>query len=188
MVHVDDILVCGNRSHWKSVFLVKFAGKFKVSHSELEGMGSEISFLKRKIRRVPTGLALLPGTSAERVVKLFEDQFGKLRGQSIPCDVGIQIEDLSAELPCDQACGYRSVVGTCPYLARDRPDLHCTVKELSGSMAKPTFTSLQRLRKLVGCLKSTAEHCVLLDVPISGQGRSMGSHQQTMDPRKFQRQ
>ena len=45
MVHVDDIiLVCGNRSHCKSVFLVKFAGKFKVSHSELEGMGSEISF------------------------------------------------------------------------------------------------------------------------------------------------
>ena len=34
----------------------------------------------------------------------------------------IHTEDLSAELSCDQAFGYRSVVGTCLYLARDRPD------------------------------------------------------------------
>ena len=35
------------------------------------------------------------------------------------------------------------------YLAKDRPDLF-TVKELSGSMAKPTLTALQRVRELVG--------------------------------------
>ena len=70
-------------------FLVKFAATFKVSHSELAGTDSEISFLKRRIKRVPSGLALLPGTSAEKVIKLFEDQFGKVRNQSIPCDSGI---------------------------------------------------------------------------------------------------
>ena len=72
---------------------------------------------------------------------------------------------LSAELSCDQAFGYRSVVGTCLYLARDRPDLLFAVKELSGSMAKPTVTALQRLRKLVGYLKTNP------DVPIAGQGK-----------------
>ena len=65
MVHVDDILFCGNRDYWMKTFLVKFAATFKVSHSELAGTDSEISFLKRRIKRVPSGLALLPGTSAE---------------------------------------------------------------------------------------------------------------------------
>ena len=116
---------------------------------------------------MPSGLALLPGTSADKVIKLFEDQFGKVRNQSIPCDGGIHTEDLSAELSCDQAFGYRSVVGTCLYLACDRPDLLFTVKELSGSMAKPTVTALQRLRKLVGYLKTNPDYCVLLDVPIA---------------------
>ena len=171
MVHVDDILFCGNRDYWMKTFLVKFAAKFKISHSELEGMDSEISFLQRRIKRVSTGLALLPGTSAEKVIKLFEDHFGKVRNQSIPCDGGIHTEDLSAELSCDQAFAFRSVVGTCLYLARDRPDLLFTVKELSGSMSKPTLTALQRLRKLVGYLKTTPEYCVLLDVPIGGQGQ-----------------
>ena len=171
MVHVDDILFCGNRRYWQKTFLTKLAAKFKISHSELGGIGSEISFLKRRIKRVQSGLALLPGTSAEKVIAMFENHFGKVRAQTIPCDGGIHTEDLSAELPPDQAFAYRSVVGTCLYLARDRPDLLFTVKELSGGMSKPTYTCLQRLKKLVGYLKSTADFCVLLDVPIGGQGR-----------------
>ena len=127
--------------------------------------------MKRRIKRVQSGLALLPGTSAEKVIAMFENHFGKVRAQTIPCDGGIHTEDLSAELPPDQAFAYRSVVGTCLYLARDRPDLLFTVKELSGGMSKPTYTCLQRLKKLVGYLKSTADFCVLLDVPIGGQGR-----------------
>jgi hypothetical protein len=127
--------------------------------------------LETRIKRIPTGLALLPGTSAEKIVQMFEKEFGTVRLQSIPCDGGMQTEDLSAELPADQAFRYRSVVGTCLYLARDRPDLLFTVKELSGAMAKPTFTALQRLKKLVGYLKGTPDYCVLLDVPVGGQGR-----------------
>jgi hypothetical protein len=171
MVHVDDILFFGDRMYWGRVFLTKFAAKFKISHSMLGGENSEICFLKRRIRRIPSGLALLPGTSAEKIVQMFEKEFGKVRVQSLPCDGGIQTEDLSVELPSDQAFGYRSVVGTCLYLARDRPDLLFTVKKLSSAMAKPTFTALQRLKKLVGYLKWTPDYCVLLDVPIGGQGR-----------------
>eukprot|EP00435_Cladocopium_sp_Y103_P071291 s334_g37.t1 len=39
----------------------------------------------------------------------------------------------SGELQPREAFAYRSVVGTCLYLARDRPDLLYTVKELSGT-------------------------------------------------------
>ena len=182
-VRVDDILFCGNRDYWMNTFLVKFAAKFKISHSELAGMDSEISFLKRRIKRVQTGLALLPGTSAEKVIKLFEDHFGKVRNQSIPCDGGIHTEDLSAELSCDQAFAFRSVVGTCLYLARDRPDLLFTVKELSGSMSKPTLTALQRLRKLVGYLKTTPESRVLCSFGCTYWWTgTMEVFRQTLDP------
>ena len=170
MVHVDDILFCGNRAYWNQTFLSKFAETFKISSSVLQGVASEINFLKRKIRRLEHGLALLPGTSAEKVVQLFEQQFGKVRPQAIPCD-GIQTEDRSDELAPKDAFGYRSVVGTCLYLARDRPDLLFTVKELSGAMSRPTCTALQRLRKLVGYLKATPNYCVLLEIPIGGQGK-----------------
>ena len=46
-----------------------------------------------------------------------------------------------------------------------------TAKELSSAMAKPTFTALQRLKELVGYPKGTPDYCVLLDVPVCGQGR-----------------
>ena len=38
-------------------------------------------------------------------------------------------------------------------------------------MSKPTLTSLQRLRKLVGYLKLTSDVCVVLDAPEPGQGK-----------------
>ena len=124
MVHVDDILFLWQPwPYWNQTFLSKFAETFKISSSVLQGVASEINFLKRKIRRLEHGLALLPGTSAEKVVQLFEQQFGKVRPQAIPCDGGIQTEDRSDELAPKDAFGYRSVVGTCLYLARDRPDL-----------------------------------------------------------------
>eukprot|EP00435_Cladocopium_sp_Y103_P006332 s4440_g2.t1 len=145
MVHVDDILYCGSKSYWNNVFLAKFKARFKVSCSQLEGICGEISFLKRRIQRTESGLALLPGTSAEKVVQLFEGSFGSVRSQLIPCDAGISTEDLSDELQRKDAFAYRSVVGTCLYLARDRPDLLYTGKELSGSMSRPTYTALQRL-------------------------------------------
>ena len=95
---------------------------------------------------MPSGLALLPGTSADKVIKLFEDQFGKVRNQSIPCDGGIHTEDLSAELSCDQAFGYRSVVGTCLYLARDRPDLLFTegVVRVNGETDSDSIAEIEK--------------------------------------------
>ena len=162
MVHVDDILFCGDADYWNNVFLKKFAETFKISHSQLGDVGTEISFLKRTIKRLDNGLALIPGTSATKVIELFESHFGKARAQTIPCDQSIQVEDVSEPLGSHEAYAYRAVIGTCLYLARDRPDLLFVVKELSGAMSKPTLTSLQRLRKLVGYLKLTSDVCVVL--------------------------
>ena len=100
VVHVDDILLfCGDAQYWRETFLKKLSEEFKISHSELQGVGSEISFLKRAIRCLSNGLALIPGTSASKVIELFESLNGK------------------------DTFAFRSVIGTCLYLAQDRPDL-----------------------------------------------------------------
>ena len=64
------------------------------------------------------------------MVELYEQCFGKTRPQAIPCDSSIQVEDRSA----------------------------FTVKELSSAMSRPTYTALQRLKKMVGYLKSTPDY------------------------------
>jgi hypothetical protein len=95
----------------------------------------------------------------------------KARAQTIFCDQTIQVEDVSEPLGTHEAYAYRTVIGTCLCLARDRPDLLFVVKELSGAMGKPTLASLQRLRTLAVYLKLTSDICVLLLAPQPGQGK-----------------
>ena len=140
MVHVDDVMFCGDGAYW-DVFLKGLKQRYSISHSQLGNVDTEIQFLKRTLRRVLNGLALLPGTSIAKVIHGFEAYFGKARPQTIPCDSSIQTEDLSASLNSADAYAFRSVVGTVLFLARDRPDLLFTVKELSSSMSNPCCTT-----------------------------------------------
>ena len=171
MLHVDDILFCGRTDWWKDGVLPEFQKRFTISFEELGDVGSSISFLKRKILRTHQGLSLIPGTSCEKIVKAYEEQFGKVRAQVIPCDQAMLSEDLTDVLSPKDSFGYRSIVGICLYLARDRPDLLFPVKELSSFMSRPTHGALQKLKKLVGYLKATADYCVVLEVPTPGKGK-----------------
>jgi hypothetical protein len=138
MLHVDDIRFCGHAAWWKDVVVPEFQKRFTISWDELGGVGSSILFLKRKILKTEKGLALIPGTNADKVVKTYEQHFGRVRAQTVPCDQSMQTEDLTDELSARDSFAYRSVVGVCLYLARDRPDLLFPVKELSGFMSRPT--------------------------------------------------
>ena len=60
MVHVDDILYCGDRAYWQQIFCSSLQ-RFTNQPFRTQGIGSEISFLKRKICRTERNLALLPG-------------------------------------------------------------------------------------------------------------------------------
>ena len=46
-----------------------------------------------------------------------------------------------------------------------------TVKELATSMARPTLCSLQRLRRLMGYLKSSGNMGMKLEMPEFGKGK-----------------
>ena len=54
-------------------------------------------------------------------------------------------------------------------MARDRPDFLFCGKELSAKMATPTFTALQRLKKVMGYVKGTSTYAVVLSEPEGGQ-------------------
>ena len=51
--------------------------------------GSSISFLKRKLVRLPCGLALVPGTDVNKVIQMFEQSFRRARLQTIPCTTNL---------------------------------------------------------------------------------------------------
>ena len=70
MVHVDDVMFCGDGWYWENVFLKKLKEHYNISHSQLQGIGSEITVLKRRIKRLEEGLALIPGTKASKVIEL----------------------------------------------------------------------------------------------------------------------
>ena len=170
LIHVDDILYVGSKKFWTETFIPKFKSTFMVSASELNGSGSEVSFLKRKIKQLDNGLLLVPGSSVEKLVTLFEEKYGHVRCQTIPSDNQLQMEDVSAELSSQDSSFYRTAVGICLYLARDRPDVLFTVKELASRMSRPTVTALACLKKFVGYMKSTDDFAVFLEQPTAGKG------------------
>ena len=171
LTHVDDILYCGSRQFWNDVFLPTFKKSFTVSYSMLEGVGSEISFLKRKIQRLENGLALIPGTNIHALVTKFEEKYGRVRCHTVPGDNSLQREDVSAELSSSDGSFYRMCVGVCLYLSRDRPDIVFPVKELASKMSRPTINSLQCLKRLIGYLKVSRDYMVVLEQPIGGSGQ-----------------
>ena len=152
-------------------FLKACKEKFVVNVSELAGNGSSISFLKKKLIRVEDGILVAPGIPVQRIVEAFEEAFGTVRAQVLPCDASIQLEDGSQFLSTADATKFRSIVGMALYLGRDRPDAMFAIKELAGKMSKPTLTSLQHLRKLVGFLKQTGDLAIKLVSPTPGSGK-----------------
>jgi hypothetical protein len=164
LLHVDDVLFCGSSEYFHKVFLEKCQKRFSTSYALLKDVGSSISFLKKMVR-LKDGILLVPGTNTERIVEAFETEFGPSRIQAVPCDSSIQLEDASQCLTPSDSSKFRSIVGMCLYLGRDRPDVVFAIKELASKMSKPTCTSLQHLRKLVGYLKGTGELGVKLQCP-----------------------
>ena len=125
----------------------------------------EFANSKRTMTEVPEGLVLSPGTSVAKVVESFEQHFGTARAQKIPCDSSLQLVDNAQKLDENDASNFRSVVGLCLYVGRERPDLMFAIKELAAVMACPTVVSLQHLRKLIGFMKHVGDVGVLLRFP-----------------------
>ena len=172
LIHVDDILYVGTEEFWENTFLKGMKEKFTVSHEQLTGPGSSIKFLRRSLTEVDDGLVLMPGTTVEKVVESFEKVFGYAKLQKIPSDTGIQVADNSPRLSEKDSSAFRSVIGLCLYVGRERPDLMYTIKELASCMSAPTVAALGRLRKMIGFMKQAGDIGVKKCIPQPGVGKT----------------
>ena len=107
MVHVDDILYCGDGANWHQIFLPK-SKVYKVSPAELKGIGSEISFLKRrKDWRF----------CQAQVLSVLWSSTSSVLGRSGPKPFRVMLifrwKTKSDKLPHKDAFSYRSIVGAC---------------------------------------------------------------------------
>eukprot|EP00435_Cladocopium_sp_Y103_P018480 s5547_g4.t1 len=168
LIHVDDLLYAGSHKYFHEIFLRACKEKFVVNFSELGEKGSSITFLRKRLIQVEDGILVAPGIPVQRIVEAFEEAFGAVRSQVLPCDSAIQLEDGSQILNMADATKFRSIVGMALYLGRDAM---FAIKELAGKMSKPTVTALQHLRKLVGFLKQIKDLAIKLCTPIPGNGK-----------------
>eukprot|EP00435_Cladocopium_sp_Y103_P042005 s2855_g11.t1 len=72
MLHVDDVMFCGDSTYWSDVLLQKLKNRCKISFSQLEGVGSEISFLKKTLKRLESGLAFSQEQEEQAVQRSFK--------------------------------------------------------------------------------------------------------------------
>eukprot|EP00435_Cladocopium_sp_Y103_P065760 s66_g27.t1 len=177
LLHVDDVLYVGHQSHCE-IFKEKLQQRFAISVSVLGGIGTEVSFLKRKIVHLDDGLALVCGNSISKLVNAFEATFGKVRVSTVTADQGLQMIDSSPLLAAQNASVYRMAVGVCLFLARDRPDVAFAINERPSFVSSPTVNSLKYLKRLVGYLKGTDGYTVVLQGPLGGQGIQYKSNDQ----------
>ena len=64
--HVDDLLVTGTKKFWSETFLPMMQQKFSISFNVLGEVGSEVNFLKRRIKLLEDGIMLTPGTQTAK--------------------------------------------------------------------------------------------------------------------------
>ena len=89
----------------------------------------------------------------------------------MPCDPSLQLVDNSQKLDEKDSSNFRSVVGLCLYVARERPDLMFGIKELAALMSSPTVVALQHLRKLIGFMKHVGDVGIFLPNLQPGIGK-----------------
>ena len=160
-----------------------------MSSSQLDGIGSSISFLRRKITETSDGLVLTPAQAwrklSERLKKSLELQDQK-RFHVAQTFIWRTIHLFSVhvmQVRFDQwlVCAFN--------IGRERPDLMFTIKELSSSMASPTMTALQRFRKMIGYMGHVGNVGVKLFklYTSSGTREECGWDQSALGPGELQR-
>ena len=149
LIHVDDIMFTG-RSKVVDEFTTELRKHFEVDVNKAENVGDTFSFLKRKYEVVDEGLLVKPGQYAANMIKTFEEVYGEVKRQKLPCTAEIQELDTSDLITPQDAAIFRSIVGAGIYLSQERLDIAYTIKELASKMSSPTESALQHMRKLVG--------------------------------------
>ena len=169
LLHVDDMMICGCKDEVQKL-IAELKTEFVIAYKLAQFPGDEFEFLKRTYRLCDDGMDIMPGRYGETMVKLFEERYGAVKCQQVPC--GDEAQEISSTvlLPEDEASLYRSLVGSGIYLSQERIELGYVIKQLAGGMSSPTCGHLQVMKRLIGYLKATLGNYNHLDLPTYGKG------------------
>ena len=94
LLHVDDMTICG----WKDEvqkFIAELKTEFVIAYKLAQFPGDEFEFLKRTYKLCDDGMDIMPGRYGETMVKLFEERYGAVKCQQVPC--GDETEKIRAQ-------------------------------------------------------------------------------------------
>ena len=123
LIHVDDMMVMGERQYIQDVFFPVLKGKFDASMNMLKLVGDEISFLKRSYKLMEDGITIAPGKYIQNMLEVFETVHGPVKRSNVPGDASIQTEHGSELLGAEDSVLHRSLGGMAIYLSQERYDV-----------------------------------------------------------------
>ena len=175
LLHVDDMLVTGEKQFVTSKLLSVLQRHYKVSSNFIQDVGDEISFLKRSHRLLGGGNLVIQShpRHIEQLMKLAGVKASS-RPKKVPGHPLIDEVDNSAALDMAESTVFRSCVGILLYLAADLPHCQHAIRYLSTGMSSSTKQKKDILRHLISLLHGAKDVCLCLDY----KGDNVGLHHQ----------
>ena len=156
LLHVDDLLICGNEDWISQSLIPKLEGEFKLTYTMVKRQdGGSLECLKQMHVVVEPNYASITisaegkHATSSALFKRCSNIEGKLlRVAFTPSSDSISISK-SDLLPPSRATEYRSLVGIAMYLAPERFDLQYATKTLASHLQQPTKSAWNALGPLV---------------------------------------
>ena len=162
LIHVDDILVVGQRDYVLNKLVPCLKNKYEISTQMIEKPGDELHFLKRKMTLLPD--SRLVSQAHHKHVQEMCHVLGlnkALQRKKSPGHAEMDQCDLTGETSPGEAKAFRTCVGVLLYLAAaDLPHCQHVVRHLASYSTQPTLRSMLILKHLVGYLAHHEDVCI----------------------------
>ena len=171
LIHVDDILVVGQRDYVLNKLVPCLQSKYEISTQMVEKPGDELHFLKRKMMLLPDSQLLIQ--THHKHVQQMCDVLGlnkALQRKKSPGHAEMDQCDLTGEISPKEAKAFRTCVGVLLYLAADLPHCQHVVRHLATYSTQPTVRSMLVLKHLVGYLAAHEDVCISLKSKSRAEG------------------
>ena len=163
LLHVDDVLVCGDEAWISRELIPKLETEFKLTYTVVKRQeGGCLDFLKR-VHKIEPNYESITIVSENKHATLLIDRYSEIEAKMprtafTPTSGFLPSSSPDSELlPTTLAAEYRSLVGTSMYLAQERYDLQYTTKTLASCLQNPTKAAWTLLGRLIGYLRFSGE-------------------------------
>ena len=173
MLHVDDMMVCGNAAFVDNKLLPALQARYKISSHFIREVGDDITFLKKSHRLLSEDSLVISAhpRHLEQLMKLAGLKPSS-RPKRVPAHPLIDEVDDTELLDPAEASELRSGIGILLCLAPDYPHCQYCKRFLRTGMSRPTERMKNVFRHLVSYLHGAKEICLALVYA----GDSVGLH------------